>query len=300
MRPRPYLFLSVLLALPALAAPIPVANPSFEVDAVIPGNFDVTAGYPASWQAYDPFGILNGGANSIGLIYPEGTTYYSQSPPDGNQFGIVFLSVAGTHGMEAGLSQVLGDTLQADLIYTLSVGIGNIGSGTGLPPSDQAGYFNLFGFPGYRVELWAGTNLVMRDDNSLADEIPDAEHRTSVQLVEIDASHPGVGELLEIRLINLNQAGTMAEPGIEVNFDHVRLDASPPPILEFLEFDAGQLTLTIANANGLITNTVEQTAELLPMAWTNFVAFLPTSTTHSISVLVPTNAPSAWYRLRIP
>ncbi|MEK6236955.1 MAG: PEP-CTERM sorting domain-containing protein, partial [Planctomycetales bacterium] len=41
-------------------------------------------------------------------------------------------------------------------------------------------------------------------------------------------SHPQLGQALEIRLFNLNQMD-LPDPGIEVDFDDVRLDATPIP-----------------------------------------------------------------------
>ena len=116
----------------------------------------------------------------------------------------------------AGLAQMLGDTLVGDMHYSLSVEVGNIAIDD-TPPHDQ---FEFDGFPGYRVELWAGDALLAEDEDTLAPA--EGTFETSTSEVEVEAGHPAIGDSLEIRLLNLD-----AGPGIEVNFDHVRLIATP-------------------------------------------------------------------------
>ncbi|MEO1510668.1 MAG: hypothetical protein AAFU70_01220, partial [Planctomycetota bacterium] len=59
--------------------------------------------------------------------------------------------------------------------------------------------------------------------------IPEGEFRTSTIELVVGASHPQLGGALEIRLLNLNMEDTPEDPGIEVDFDDVRLDASANP-----------------------------------------------------------------------
>ena len=223
------------------AASVFVANHGFEDDAVLPGTFPVGGGLPSSWSLYDPDGI-QGGGNAIGVLHPPvvapgetdpallGAAFFPDGAPEGTNVALIFLSNAGTVGTPMGIEQTLAATLQANTRYTLTVEVGDIASGTGLPPADVFGFFNLEGFPGYRIELLAGDTVIGSDDNSLAGVLDDGLFATSSFSVDIGAIHANVGEALTIRLINLNQAGTPAEPGIEVDFDNVRLDASPVPL----------------------------------------------------------------------
>ena len=108
---------------------------------------------------------------------------------------------------------------------------GNIASGIGAPPANF--FFNLDGFPGYAVQLLAGGEVVAEDFNSLFTQIPEGEFRETTVTLNVGASHPRLGQQLAIRLVNLNIPGTPAEPGIEVDFDDIRLDASPRCLGDF-------------------------------------------------------------------
>jgi hypothetical protein len=127
-----------------------------------------------------------------------------------------------------GLTQVLDDVLAPNAIYTLNVQVGNIASGQGPPPCDVFGFFDLDGFPGYRVQLLAGGAVIAQDDNSLAGAIPEGEFRLSTIRATAGAAHPQLGLPLEVRLINLNMAQSPQDPGIEVDFDDVRLTTGCP------------------------------------------------------------------------
>lgn len=96
--------------------------------------------------------------------------------------------------------QVLDATLEENMLYTLEVDVG-----------DRK---NL-GFPGYFVELWAGSTLLAKDDNSL---LPDDGFLTSTLTFTSNSGTIGLGKSLEIRL---------SSKGVQTNFDNVRLDASP-------------------------------------------------------------------------
>lgn len=102
------------------------------------------------------------------------------------------------------LSQVLGDYLAEGTAYTLLVEIGN--------------RMDTAGFPGYAVQLWAGDSLLAEDVSMFA-----AEGVFDTSIVEFDAyaGDPRLGLPLEIRLFSLG--------GPQVNFDNVRLDATPIP-----------------------------------------------------------------------
>jgi len=201
--------------------PIPVANAGFEADVVSEGCFQVLN--VTAWDVYDPNGIMNPGGNVVGgLNLPPGSVYFPAGAPEGDHAALVFLQDTIGAG-PAGLQQTLTATLQPDTTYTLTVEVGNIASGIGPPPCDIFGFFDLDGFPGYQVQLLAGGMVVAQDDNSLAGSIPEGEFALSTTEVSIGNSHPQLGQALTIRLINLNLAETPEDPGIEVDFDDVRL-----------------------------------------------------------------------------
>jgi len=201
--------------------PIAVVNSGFEAPAIAAGSFETTAP-PPGWTGYGP---LDFGFRTIGVLNPATTTLYAVAPPDGSNVGVVFLlddpgNPTIFAGQEAGLTQTLDTALQGGRSYVLRVEVGNIA----VDPDPPHNVFAFAGFPGYRVELRAGGVTVAADVNTLA--IPEGEFRSAVVAVDIAADHPQIGELLSIRLGNLNQS-----VGIEVNFDDVRLESSPiaPP-----------------------------------------------------------------------
>ncbi len=147
---------------------------------------------------------------TIGVLNPNSTVLYADPVPDGSNVGVTFLQPQMND--EAGLQQTLAATLQVLTQYTLTVEVGNL--------AYDGGPFPFTGFPGYRIDLLAGTSVLASDDDTL---LP-GEGRFLTSTVEFStgATHPNAGEALSIRLVNLDAA-----PGIEVNFDDVRLDATP-------------------------------------------------------------------------
>ncbi|HTI68973.1 MAG TPA: hypothetical protein VMF06_03355 [Candidatus Limnocylindria bacterium] len=216
--------LGTLLAFPATAQVVAITNPSFEADVIDSGTFRVDAGFPQGWAAYDPSSILNGGANSIGIIYPAGSEFFPGGAPDGNNAAIVYL--AGSTDVEAGLQQTLSTLLLANTRYTVSVGIGNIASGTstGTSSGGPGVFYDLSGFPGYRIDLLAGGVVLASDNSTLSGTIPEGEFRTSSFVFDTTAVTPQIGQNLGIRLVNLAHS-----PGTEVDFDNVSIVATPVP-----------------------------------------------------------------------
>jgi hapalindole H/12-epi-hapalindole U/12-epi-fischerindole U synthase len=197
------------------AIPIIVENPGFEANPIADGTYNSTI-VPASWNKYDPSNIIGQDFNSIGVLNPTGTPLYPGGAPQGKNVALVFLWRMQTDGLPAGISQQLTATLQAQMQYNLRVRIGNIA------PEPGVGW-DLTGFPGYRVELLAGTTILAADDNTLLPaEGTFLESQVSYTTAMAD---PALGQPLGIRLINLNKANS----GIEVNFDDVRLEAVPLP-----------------------------------------------------------------------
>jgi len=215
---------TIAIATPPAGASLPIENAGFEAQTVAPGCFQVFI--PTGWTVYDPNGIYDGGNDSVGGLHPEGGPYFPAAP-EGDHVALVFIADDIAAG-PMGLTQVLDDVLQPDARYTLSAQTGNIASGQGPPPCDVFGFFDLDGFPGYRVQLLAGGVVIAEDDNTLAGMIPEGEFRLSSCSTTIGVSHPQLGQPLEVRLINLNTIDTPMDPGIEVDFDDVRLICGCP------------------------------------------------------------------------
>ena len=221
-----------------LAAPVTVVNPGFEDISGENVVNEFTFGELNGWDLYDPNNVTDNGDGPtfyIGTLTPfqdpnEPPGVFVNFPggaAEGQRLGIAF-NFDGSEGIgEYGFFQELSATLQPHTTYTLDVEIGNIDSGRAM--SGQ--FFPLEGFPGYRVELVAGglTGMMLEeDDNLLAGSIPDGEWATSTITYTTGASHTHFGENLGILLVNLNQEDpNFPNSDVEVDFDDVRLDASP-------------------------------------------------------------------------
>lgn len=202
-----------------------IVNPGFEAPAIPTGTFETTFA-PPGWTE---FGNINFGQRTIGVLDPLTTPYYP-SAPEGENVGVIFLLddfAVQTFfaNQEAGMFQVLGDVLETSTVYTLSLEIGNIG----VEPPPQT--FLFTGFPGYRVELRAGGQVLASDENGLLPA--EGAFETLTLQVAVGDSHPQAGQPLEIRLVNLNAA-----VGIEVNFDDIRLTAEAT-VAESCQYDLG-------------------------------------------------------------
>ena len=203
---------SLALTMAAEAALVTINNPSFESPVTAPATFTgAQASGPTGWTVYNSGATNN--QRFFGVWNPATTNSFVSGAPDGANVGVVFLENT-TNLAEAGLQQVLGSTLQLSTQYTLTIEVGNF--------SDiDPGPFNFTGFPGYRIDLFAGSTLIAADNNTLSPG--EGVFATSVVSFTTGASHANAGQPLGIRLVNLNGAGT------EVNFDNVRLNASPVP-----------------------------------------------------------------------
>ena len=196
----------------AQAALVTISQPSFESPVTAPATFTGTQTTgPTGWAVYNSGATNN--QRFFGVWNPSTTNSYIGGAPAGLNIGVVFLQ--NTTGIaEAGLQQTLGATLQLATQYTLTVEVGNFSDA-------DPGPFNFTGFPGYRVDLFAGSTLLVSDNNTLAPG--EGMFATSVVSFTTGASHANAGQALGIRLVNLNG------PGTEVNFDNVRLDATSVP-----------------------------------------------------------------------
>jgi len=162
------------------AAPIAVVNSGFEdISGESPVD-EFTFGPLNGWSLYDPSTAAGGGTYFIGTLTPTeiGVSGVFINFSDGafevDRVGIAFNSAGSdvaNDGGEYGLEQTLADTLQANTQYTLKVAIGNIASGI----SGAGTFFQLSGFPGYRVELLAGGEVIAIGDAGSAGPISDGE-----------------------------------------------------------------------------------------------------------------------------
>ncbi len=196
----------------ARAATVLVSNHSFETPVTAAATFTGgMASAPSGWSVYNT-GATNAD-RQFGVWNPSTTNSFVGGAPDGANVGVVFLQ--NTTGLaEAGLQQVLTASLQVLTQYTLTIDVGNFSN-------VDPGPFNFTGFPGYRVDFFAGSTLIASDNNTLSPG--EGIFMTSVVTFTTGGSHANSGEQLGIRLVNLNG------PGTEVNFDNVRLDASTVP-----------------------------------------------------------------------
>jgi len=187
---------------------------------------EFTFGALSGWDLYDPGNITSNGdgpAFFIGTLTPTAPVFLTTGAAEGARVGIAFNRAATGGTGEYGLEQTLSTNLQANTTYTLDVEIGNIASGT----AQSNEFFNLDGFPGYRVDILAGGVVVAQDLNALAGTIPEGEFSTSTVMFTTGATHAQLGQALQIRLVNLNvvdAAFPLAD--LEVDFDNVRFDAT--------------------------------------------------------------------------
>ncbi|MFZ4573132.1 MAG: GC-type dockerin domain-anchored protein [Phycisphaerales bacterium] len=214
--------LALCAATAALAQPIPIVNPGFESDPAPPNFWTIRV--PFGWTLHDPMGIVDQNRDAVGCLNPTNSTYFPAGAPQGVHVALLYLE-GDRGGGEVGLVQQLPRTVAPDTRYTLRVAVGNIASGIAAPPFNF--FFDLDGFPGYSMQILAGGLVVAELRDPVGASIPEGEFRERELVFDAPASHPRIGQPISIRLINLNIAGTPDAPGIEVDFDNVRLDASP-------------------------------------------------------------------------
>jgi Ca2+-binding RTX toxin-like protein len=190
---------------------IAIENAGFEVPTLADGGF--TFGSVPGWEIYDPNNLVpdspTNETSNISVFNPD-VSYYPGEAPEGENVGDVYLIQDPFSGF-AGLSQTVDAVLSPNTQYTLQVDVGN-----------AAGVFeglDLTGFPGYRVELLAGGEVLAADNNTLS--IAEGTFGTLTVTYNSTADASLLGEPLEIRLINPLQG-----PGLEVSFDNVRLTAT--------------------------------------------------------------------------
>lgn len=205
----------------AKAIPISVTNAGFE-DVSGQSTFnELTFGTPTGWNLHDPNGIIPDTDVFTGTLLPNGTDFFNSVAPEGDRGALLFDRSRRDEG-EYGYVQTLSDTLQANTRYTLSVAVGNIASGN----AESGEFFDLSGFPGYRIDLLGGRDVIAQDLNSLV--IAEGEFLISENIFETGSANAEIGQALGIRLVNLNvtPGGLGSIPDLEVDFDDVNLDAT--------------------------------------------------------------------------
>jgi hypothetical protein len=171
---------------------VPLTNAGFEVFPLGEGQFTrtVALGNPDEIVTADPIPGWTVSSSTAGSFNPSTSSYPGEAPEGQN----VAWSAFGT------ISQVVSSVLRANTRYTLTVEVGN--------RMEQP-------FPGYRVELYAGSGFLAADTSTVSS--PHGTFRTSTVTVDIGAVHPRLGQFLEIRL---------RSEGQQTNFDDVRLNAT--------------------------------------------------------------------------
>jgi hypothetical protein len=180
------------------AASIFIANHSFEAPIITdpPGVTTISSGTSNNWTFA---GGTNQGFANPTIGHNAGNSWYGTSPtlPDGNQ---VAWSNGGT------ISQTLSATLQANTKYTLGAYVGNR---------------LILNFPGYDIQLLAGTTVLASSGSSVTPT--DGTFAPVTVSYTSGSSGSLLGQALQIRLTS--QTGTNAQ----TNFDLITLDASPIP-----------------------------------------------------------------------
>ena len=207
----------------ASAALLTVVNAGFEDTSGQKVFNEFTFGTPAGWTSYDPNGIVGGPGFFPGTLQPNGVDFFNAPAPEGNRVAILFNNQGRDTG-EYGFQQILTDTVQANTRYELSVEVGNIASGD----ATNGDFFNLDGFPGYRIDLFSVDQfnvetILAQDLDSLI--IPEAEFALSTITVDIGAGHTAIGDMLGIRLVNLNEPAVL--PGRRTSRSISTMSASP-------------------------------------------------------------------------
>ena len=168
----------------ALATPVDIVNPSFEVNVLSDGT----------WNTGDIYGWTVLGNTSSAGVYRPTNTQFSSGIPDG-------VNVAWSNSSGSMISQQLSRPLAEGVTYTLEVDVGGRADLTSYGSGQE-----------YSVQLLAGGEL-LAEENSW---VPyDGTFTTAMLVYEAPAEHDQLGEDLEIRLL----AG-----GTQVNFDNVRLE----------------------------------------------------------------------------
>jgi len=233
------------------SSPLTVSNYSFEVNSFGIANGAFLTNWPNAWTVYNPSNLYNAKSNYVGVLNGTGSPFFTGGTTQGTNAAFVFVNT-NIPGV-LGLQQTLTNTLLANTGYTLQVDVGNPQAGTSAAGSTfGAGVvYNFTGFPGYRIDLMAGSTVIASDSTSAG--VPSEGHFTTATIVVYSGSFPSlVGQNLTLRLVNLH-TGT----GLEVAFDNVRLSTAiplvPAPLASFT-YDAEGRQVQESVITGGVTN----------------------------------------------
>ena len=228
----------------ALATPITIVNPGFEEDTV-PTDPGYLGGVPTGWSYVDfvvpdPItGIKEDVGDDIGSFLPSANIFYPATAPQLRQMAYIAYTPGWSGGTSCfpdpgcsssdgpypiGIEQTLGQSLVANSLYELDYTVGN-------PGNSLVDTYD--GFPGYRVELLAGDQVLASHD-SIDDSLSVGEGAyASFSLSFVTDGAPLLGAL-GIRLLNKGAIGTPSGVTLpwfsEVAFDDVSLTVSPVPV----------------------------------------------------------------------
>lgn len=218
--------MGIILNNPAQASNILLENSGFETpeqtNSPIPGAGFFDFETPPGWELYDPNNLIPDDASlatSFTGAWKPSAAFFP-SIPEGDQIGSIFLDTSGAG--EVGFAQNSVTTVKPNTTYTLSAAV--------LDTPDLPGAEVFAGFPGYKLELLAGNEVIAVDNNTVAINEGDFETATVSYTSSQDDIY--IGEALSLRLINLNlenNSNPGGGNGIEVNFDNVQLSATSVP-----------------------------------------------------------------------
>jgi formylglycine-generating enzyme required for sulfatase activity len=180
-----------------LLRPIAVSNPSFEATPLADGQFKAAPIPGWTTGTGDPAGVQNWTDKQYAGADDDSSGSPHSSIPDGRNSAI---------SRGPAISQILSETLEANVRYELSIAIGHRADNARFPES-------------YRIQLAAG-GVVLAEDNNTLKPRP-GEWLTSTVSYMVDNSHPQLGKPLEIRILTSND--TTGTGRVQANYDHVRL-----------------------------------------------------------------------------
>eukprot|EP01083_Nonionella_stella_P085898 238327_1 len=230
---------------------IPITNGGFE-DHYPPCEDGLLQGAtPNSWTLYDPYNVnFNGWSPGFACLecltcsqdvpMPFNDSIYGELPPEGHS--VLYLWTIEDRAGAYGVEQTLSEKLAPDLLYTLTVKVGN--------PGNNGWFGDGTGWAGYIVQLLADNTVLSQDDSSIL--VPDREWRIITVHYATSSSDPMIGKPIKIRLLEKNDESIAIEDfQAFLLFDDARLTAT------------ASTTTTIEPTNAMITTTAPDTTNVM-------------------------------------